>query len=55
MPVNVAKEFLKSDHTEAFFLEHGCLNFDHLFHFSSGTNQDGYYSKVAPEAYINQP
>ena len=32
-----------------------CLNFEHLFHFSAGTNQDGYQSKVAPEAYINLP
>ena len=32
-----------------------CLTFEHLFHFSAGTNQDGYVSKVAPEAYINLP
>ena len=25
-----------------------CSNFEHLFHFSVGTNQDGYYSKVGP-------
>ena len=56
MPVNLAKELLKSDHTEALFLEHICLNFEHLFHFSGGSNQDGYFkSKVASEAYINLP
>ena len=41
MPVNLAKEFLKSNHTEAMFSEQS-QNFEHLFHFSAGTNQDGY-------------
>ena len=55
MPVNLAKEFLKSVHIEALFSEHICLNFVHLFLFSAGTNQEGYYSKAAPEASINLP
>ena len=56
MPVNLVKEFLKSVHTEAMFSEHICQNFEHLFHFSAGINQDGYLkSKVAPEDYINLP